>query len=86
MEKHNIQLNYHSHAIDNKIIHNGCTLAQIWYRKPYQTFNGPIIVKNLQYRPFESHLAGEPLKSCRNREITYTYVYLSMTKALQGGV
>jgi hypothetical protein len=36
MEKHNIQLNYHSHAIDNKIIHNGCTLAQIWYRKPYQ--------------------------------------------------
>ena len=54
MEKHNIQLNYHSHAIDNKIIHNGCTLAQIWYRKPYQTFNGPIIVKNLQYRPNES--------------------------------
>jgi hypothetical protein len=80
MEKHNIQLNYHSHAIDNKIIHNGCTLAQIWYRKPYQI--------NLHFMlPFNEQIHLRiPLKGCVARERhVYTWILIK-TKALQGGV
>ena len=68
MEKHNIQLNYHSHAIDNKIIHNGCTLAQIWYRKPYQLLT-------FESSTFRAISNSDPLERIWAERKTYTYVW-----------